>query len=396
MMHATADHQPTGVASTTQVRILQRPRPAANNQSSNNGERQGARNYCVENQLDAVARNEGNSAISQGTRAEHLKPNLPLTNVNKSADGFRTTITATADTGTTPSAFEDQLPTGQQQSFRDNNNKQPAKSTGGPHSAPTQSRQHQQQQQPQQSSHSSIGPMTNGVQAGRSWASMASGRSGTKTDIAKTSINTSTRQSAQSSSSLTTSQDCFPILQSNNTLATTPALDLNEFAPLPTKITATTLLSNENKNDHSRDKSNVLAQSQVSSRVAISTAISGVKKPHKTYQERADEYAKARLRILGSASSDDLILGDNDNVNRILNLNLNDGVSSGGVTGGSRAPSSSSSNPMVANNKNISNVNNLKVKNNNNKIDDNNSSDNIMSLNFTSDEFPSLGNKSSR
>lgn len=48
------------------------------------------------------------------------------------------------------------------------------------------------------------------------------------------------------------------------------------------------------------------------------------KKLMKTYQERADEYAKARLRILGSAfPENDDSLSTNDDINRILNLDHN-------------------------------------------------------------------------
>jgi len=49
------------------------------------------------------------------------------------------------------------------------------------------------------------------------------------------------------------------------------------------------------------------------------------KKSMKTYQERADEYAKARLRILGSAFPDDEDTQTDDcNVKRILNLDSKD------------------------------------------------------------------------
>lgn len=75
-----------------------------------------------------------------------------------------------------------------------------------------------------------------------------------------------------------------------------------------------------NKN---RSSSSSLVEATTTNKHNITSSNNSNKKPMKTYQERADEYAKARLRILGSAfpeNDDDASLANSDNVNRILNL----------------------------------------------------------------------------
>lgn len=70
-------------------------------------------------------------------------------------------------------------------------------------------------------------------------------------------------------------------------------------------------------------------QQQISSSSRINNDGASNKKLLKTYQERADEYAKARLRILGSAfPENDDTLRNADDINRILNLDVQSASSS--------------------------------------------------------------------
>lgn len=139
---------------------------------------------------------------------------------------------------------------------------------------------------------------TNGIQPGRSWASMAAG-------AVKHKSSSQQQQSTHNGS----------IVSPSSTVANS-ALDNGS---------SSCCSSSSQQHGHATTGTSGTMGGANFNNSSNSTVI---KKPLKTYQERADEYARARLRILGSAFPEEIndsltSIINNDNVDRILNLNLN-------------------------------------------------------------------------
>lgn len=93
-------------------------------------------------------------------------------------------------------------------------------------------------------------------------------------------------------------------------------IDSDSSAQISTKSGALDRTKSDKRASNNRSAATMTATTNAVGSGGVST---NNKKPLKTYQERADEYAKARLRILGSAfpENEDLSAPNDDDVNRI-------------------------------------------------------------------------------
>lgn len=133
-------------------------------------------------------------------------------------------------------------------------------------------------------------------------------------------FSTSTSSSTPSSDNISERQNgtTKPKLLNYSTVAATNIRKVTNSISGP-QIKQKVTVCDRTQADTNASNNNLALTTTNSSRMGASTTN---KKPLKTYQERADEYAKARLRILGSAFPENEALSapNNDDVDRIFNF----------------------------------------------------------------------------